>query len=49
MKIEPKIAAASAELPAIRRDIHAHPELGFEEVRTSEIVAKKLKEWELKP
>ena len=45
MKIEPKIAAASAELTAIRRDIHAHPELGFEEERTSEIVARKLKEW----
>ena len=36
MKIEPKIAAASAELTAIRRDIHAHPELGFEEERTSQ-------------
>src|SRR5437868_13795564 len=45
--IEPKIAAASAELTAIRRDIHAHPELGFEEDRTSAIVAKKLKEWGL--
>ena len=45
MKIEPKIAAATAELTAIRRDIHAHPELGFEEERTSEIVARKLKEW----
>ena len=45
MKIEPKIAAASAELTAIRRDIHAHPELGFEEERTSKIVATKLKEW----
>jgi amidohydrolase len=45
MKIEPKIAAASAELTAIRRDIHAHPELGFEEERTSRIVATKLKEW----
>src|SRR4249920_1760327 len=43
--IEPKIAAASAELTAIRRDIHAHPELGFEEERTSEIVAEKLREW----
>ena len=43
--IEPKIAAAAAELTAIRRDIHAHPELGFEEERTSRIVAEKLKEW----
>ena len=45
LNIEPKIAAAAAELTAIRRDIHAHPELGFEEERTSQIVAKKLKEW----
>jgi amidohydrolase len=29
-------------LIAIRRDIHAHPELGFEEVRTSGIVAGEL-------
>src|SRR3954453_13717752 len=43
MNIEPKIAAAAAELTAIRRDIHAHPELGFEEERTSRIVAEKLK------
>jgi hippurate hydrolase len=33
------------ELVAIRHDIHAHPELGLEEVRTAEIVAKKLEEW----
>ncbi len=45
MKIEPLIAAAAAELTAIRRDIHAHPELGFEEERTSTIVAQKLREW----
>src|SRR5271166_4615042 len=29
-------------LIAIRRDIHAHPELGFEEVRTSGVVAREL-------
>jgi hippurate hydrolase len=39
------IRAYHDELTAIRRDIHAHPEIGFEEVRTSEIVAAKLKEW----
>ncbi|MGE0416456.1 MAG: M20 aminoacylase family protein [Acetobacteraceae bacterium] len=33
------------ELSAIRRDIHAHPELGLEEFRTAEIVARKLEEW----
>ena len=32
---------------ALRRDIHAHPELGFEEHRTSKIVADLLREWGL--
>ncbi|MGE0717842.1 MAG: M20 aminoacylase family protein [Alphaproteobacteria bacterium] len=45
MNIEPRIAALHEELTAIRRDIHAHPELGFEEERTSGIVAAKLREW----
>ncbi len=35
------------ELTEIRRDFHAHPELGMEEERTSEIVAEKLKSWGL--
>ncbi len=34
-----------AELTAIRRDIHAHPEMGMEEVRTSALVAEKLRSW----
>ncbi|RWX81367.1 amidohydrolase [Neorhizobium lilium] len=33
------------ELEAIRHDIHQHPEIGFEEVRTSGIVAEKLQSW----
>jgi amidohydrolase len=34
-----------AELVHIRRDIHANPELGFEEKRTSQLVADKLAEY----
>ncbi|MEM7693016.1 MAG: amidohydrolase [Pseudomonadota bacterium] len=33
-----------AALIALRRDLHAHPELGFEEVRTAAIVAKTLRD-----
>jgi len=32
-------------LRALRQDIHAHPELGFEEQRTSHLVAEKLQQW----
>ncbi|MEM7270890.1 MAG: M20 aminoacylase family protein [Pseudomonadota bacterium] len=39
------ITAFADELTAIRQDLHENPELGFEEVRTSGIVADKLKEW----
>jgi amidohydrolase len=37
-----RIKAFADDLVAIRRDFHAHPELGFEEVRTSGIVAQEL-------
>ncbi len=37
--------AFQPELSAIRRDIHAHPELGLEEHRTADLVARKLEEW----
>ena len=33
------------ELTNIRHDIHAHPELGMEEHRTADLVARKLEEW----
>ncbi len=36
---------SAAEIAAIRRDIHAHPELCFQEVRTADVVAAKLTEW----
>lgn len=34
-----------SELTVFRRDIHAHPEIGFNEHRTSEAVASQLKTW----
>ncbi len=37
------------EIVAIRRDIHAHPELSYKEVRTSSLIAGKLRELGLKP
>ncbi len=37
------------ELVATRRDLHAHPELGFEEVRTAGIVAERLRALGLEP
>ena len=45
MPIIPEVLEFADELTAIRRDIHAHPELGFEEARTSEIAAQKLAEY----
>ena len=44
----PLLAQASsygAELTEIRRDIHAHPEIGMNEHRTADLVARKLEEW----
>jgi amidohydrolase len=40
-----RIQGYADELTTIRRDLHAHPEIGFEEVRTSGIVAEKLAQW----
>ncbi len=37
-----KIASFAGDLVGIRRDLHMHPELRFEEVRTSKIVAEEL-------
>ena len=39
------IASFDQELRDIRHQIHANPELGFEEQATSDLVAKKLTEW----
>ena len=45
MKLIDSIVTQAAEMAALRRDIHAHPELCFKEVRTAEVVAQKLTEW----
>ena len=42
MAVIDRIASLEPEMTRWRRDIHAHPELGFEEVRTADIVAAKL-------
>ena len=44
MPLPEDIASDLPYLTALRRDLHAHPELGFEEARTSEIVATVLEE-----
>ena len=44
MEISPEVKALSAEMTSLRRDLHAHPELGFQEVRTAGIIAKRLTE-----
>ncbi len=45
MAIPPAIAAIEEEMIALRHAIHAHPELGFEEFVTSDLVAEKLAAW----
>jgi hippurate hydrolase len=43
MNILPIIAESTSEMEAIFKDFHAHPEIGFQEVRTSAIVAETLR------
>ncbi len=45
MKLIDSIVAEAASIAQIRKDIHAHPELCFEEVRTADLVAARLTEW----
>ncbi|QXL84684.1 M20 aminoacylase family protein [Comamonas sp. NLF-1-9] len=45
MKLIEPILAQAAALTQLRRDIHAHPELCFEEERTAALVAERLRHW----
>ncbi|MEJ8812796.1 M20 aminoacylase family protein [Variovorax ureilyticus] len=43
--IHPGIRASTEEMVGLRRQIHANPELGYEEFQTSELVAERLARW----
>ena len=45
MPVINSIAALSDEMTEWRRDFHAHPEIAFQEVRTSQKVAERLADW----
>ena len=45
MRIIPEIGAVEDELVAWRRDLHAHPELAYRELRTAGLVAERLRGW----
>jgi amidohydrolase len=47
MAIIDRIADFHADMQAWRHDIHAHPELAFNEHRTSELVARTLAAWDI--
>lgn len=43
--IHPGIQASTEEMVGLRRQIHANPELGYEEFQTSDLVAERLGRW----
>jgi hippurate hydrolase len=45
MQLIDRVVQFRSEIQQIRRDIHAHPELRFEENRTSDLVAARLADW----
>lgn len=48
MKLIPEVLAARDEIQSLRRSIHAHPELRYEETRTADLVAQSLEKWGLR-
>ncbi len=47
MQLIDRLVEFRTEIQQIRRDLHAHPELRFEEQRTADVVARKLAEWSI--
>jgi amidohydrolase len=45
MQLNDTLLAQAQRLTQIRRDLHAHPELCYQEVRTADLVAAQLGEW----
>jgi amidohydrolase len=45
MKIIDSLTTQAASIAAVRRQIHANPELCFKEIQTADLVAAKLTEW----
>jgi hippurate hydrolase len=45
MRLVEPILAFQTELEQIRRDLHAHPELCYEEQRTADVIAARLSDW----
>jgi amidohydrolase len=45
MNLIDSILADASSIATLRRDIHAHPELCFEEERTADVIARALTEW----
>ena len=45
MKLIDDLVSAAPTIASIRRDIHAHPELCFQEQRTADVVAAQLTQW----
>lgn len=45
MSLSEFLAEKAPQITALRRDLHAHPELCFEERRTADVVAAQLAEW----
>lgn len=45
MKLIESIVGQASGIAALRREIHAHPELCFKEVRTADLVASQLERW----
>lgn len=45
MNLIDSLVAQAADIATLRRDIHAHPELCFAEVRTADLIAQQLTQW----